>query len=1087
MFQLLQVIEATSSNGRSLVQRIRTGISQRREALEVLRSKQRFYNQTTTAKKLSSSSLDDQGEGRFSLKFKRRIALLSRSSNSAAVVVLTQEEEEERGRSRGKSLVNEGQRHDQGTQLILQKMSFMKILTRKNHKDDENRINHDDESVADGTDEGLGISKEEETGTSRRAFLKYLFNMNVDEDWNTKKDNKEMGGAKKESMFKGTEIQKDTRPEENSSKDDTFMEGLVKRGDSKSRVSFFGKIFQIKNETLAAQDESSSVESSADMVSAMEHSSDQEQEEEKEVDTTTVRGHQNLDIVDTKVNGADATNESRGEEVSLDSDIQNDDDYSDNNIPCDTTGKTAEEGTGVGHCTNDELLESPGKDSSNELSQRGDLEASISGLDTNETMGERPGVDESKGKSLPKDTTSKVGPSRVNLYGTLSSFRKFSRNKNDDSASLQLEENRIVNVEMDSNVTSNVSESFRQDKEVTKSDVSKCVGGENDCIDEDHVENPEIDLIIVQNHGENSIDGQESDIHESETSIEMNNGNNQSVQVSVESKPTKTEDSDGKENEHVRMKNNAKKKEKTEVQIDSKKNKSTSAFTRSLHNALPWLDKKNYTNDIDQKFGPTQDAGSSAATQRNATSSVTSESSPLPSQGGPSSSLIFLSSPPMMRGNIGYPRGMPPSNTESTVTGLLHILLPLLSRLLLLTILSSSALFGFGESNVYSPEPSQHFMLERLHHRYDKDSMALKKALEGPPDKVSKYSWAMEQNKRKSQLKKILEVNNNNGEKGNVRKKAIDRFSRTIIVMDVQTLDRDMDDVISELRDAVSFILCQYHDVNTRLKMGKELEVVVCIESPGGVVQDFGLAADQLARLKDTGANKHDIILTVCVDKIAASGGYMMACQASPGKLLAAPFAVLGSIGVLRETINIHDVLEKYGVQPLVLKAGDAKVPLTQTTKVTEESIAIVQKNLEKAHDAFRDMIKKTRGVVIDNNFDDVTNGDIFLGKDAVKNGLVDQLMTSDEYITQKIEAGDRVLKLHKYDRSRMGLRLSPLDLLLLKSNGLLGKYLTKQFQRLCKVSSKFMNVAVTLGFMKVLDRSIAILSSYRQFPKNHI
>lgn len=1086
MFQLLQVIEATSSNGRSLVQRIRTGISQRREALEVLRSKQRFYNQTTTAKKMSSSSLDDQGEGRF-LTFKRRIALLSRSSKSAAVVVLTQEEEEEeRGRSRGKSLMKEGQRHDQGTQLILQKMNFMNILTRKNHKDDENRINHDDEPVADGTDEGLGTSKEEETGTSRRAFLKYLFNMNVDEDWNTTKEKVEGEGKERDATFNGTESQKDTRPEENSSKDDTFMEGLVKRRDSKTRASFFGKIFQSNNETLAAQDESSSEESSADMVSVMEHSPDQEQEEEKEVDTTKVRGQQNLDIVDTKISGADATNGVRGEEVSLDSDSQNHDDYSDDNISCDTTRKITEKGSGVGHCTNDKLLlESSGEDSNDELSQRSDLEAAISGLDINETMGERSGVDESEGKTLPKDT-SKIRPSGVKLYSGLSSFRKFSRNKKDDSASLQLEENRIVNVEIDSNMTSNVSESFRQDKEVTKSDVSKCVEGENDCIDEGYGENPDIDLMSAQNHGENIIDEQESDIGEPGTSKEMNDGNNQSVEVSVESKPTRTEDSDGKENEHVRMKNDANKKEKTKVKIDSKKNKSTSAFTRSLHNALPWLDKKNYTNGIDQKFGPTQDAGSYVATQRNTTSSMTSESSPLPSQGGPSSPLILLSSPPMMRGNMGYPRGMPPSNTESTVTGLLHILLPLLSRLLLLTILSSSALFGFGESNVYSPEPSQHFMLERLHHRYDKDSMALKKALEGPPDKVSKYSWAMEQNKRKSQLKKILGVSKN-GEKGNVRKKAIERFSHTIIVMDVQTLDRDMDDVISELRDAVSFILCQYHDVNTRLKMGKELEVVVCIESPGGVVQDFGLAADQLARLKDAGANKNDIILTVCVDKIAASGGYMIACQASPGKLLAAPFAVLGSIGVLRETINIHDVLEKYGVQPLVLKAGDAKVPLTQTTKVTEDSIAIVQKNLEKAHDAFRDMIKKTRGIVIADNFDDVTNGDIFLGKDAVKNGLVDQLMTSDEYITQKIEAGDRVLKLHKYDRSRMGLRLSPLDLLLLKSNGLLGKYLTKQFQRLCKVSSKFMNVAVTLGFMKVLDRSIAILSSYRQFPKNHI
>ena len=92
-------------------------------------------------------------------------------------------------------------------------------------------------------------------------------------------------------------------------------------------------------------------------------------------------------------------------------------------------------------------------------------------------------------------------------------------------------------------------------------------------------------------------------------------------------------------------------------------------------------------------------------------------------------------------------------------------------------------------------------------------------------------------------------------------------------------------------------------------------------------MQDFGLAADQVTRLKEAGLeNGEDLIVTVCVDRIAASGGYMISCQASPGQLLAAPFAVVGSIGVLRETINYHDVLQKYGVKPLLMTAGDAKV-----------------------------------------------------------------------------------------------------------------------------------------------------------------
>ena len=136
--------------------------------------------------------------------------------------------------------------------------------------------------------------------------------------------------------------------------------------------------------------------------------------------------------------------------------------------------------------------------------------------------------------------------------------------------------------------------------------------------------------------------------------------------------------------------------------------------------------------------------------------------------------------------------------------------------------------------------------------------------------------------------------------------------SRTVIVLNVETFENDMDVTVENLRDSVSCILRQYYN-NNRLDLGTELEVVFCIESPGVVVQDFGLAADQLTRLINAGLERGDLMVTVCVDKIAASGGYMMACQASPGQLIAAPFAILGSIGVLRETINIHDVLEKYG------------------------------------------------------------------------------------------------------------------------------------------------------------------------------
>lgn len=461
----------------------------------------------------------------------------------------------------------------------------------------------------------------------------------------------------------------------------------------------------------------------------------------------------------------------------------------------------------------------------------------------------------------------------------------------------------------------------------------------------------------------------------------------------------------------------------------------------------------------------------------------------LPSTPGPlgsSTPPFIILNPPLHGSSRSSPalpmhlRKTPQNPTDATITSLVNLLLPLLSRLLLLTLLSgSSALFGSGET-IYSPEPSQHFMLERVNKRYQKDRLAMKKALEDPPENISKRTWSFALQKRRSafrkQLKQELEKEKENAPP--ISGKSSPNFSRTVIIMDVQTIDADMDSVVETLRDSVSFILSQFNDKKTRLDLGEHLEVVVCIESPGGSVQEFGLAADQLNRLKEAGLERNDLILSVCVDKIAASGGYMMACQANPGHLFAAPFSVLGSIGVLRETINIHDVLEKYGVRPLLLKAGKSKVPLTQTNKVTEENIAIVQKNLDSVHKAFREMVSEARGDSI-TEFEMVTNGDIFLGKDAAKYGLIDRIMTSDEYIAEKIEAGDRVLRLHKYDRSRVGLKLSPLDLLLLRGNGLLGKNLSFLLKN--SIATFSMRLGVTLGTLKVLEHSLQAMTYFPQ------
>lgn len=192
-----------------------------------------------------------------------------------------------------------------------------------------------------------------------------------------------------------------------------------------------------------------------------------------------------------------------------------------------------------------------------------------------------------------------------------------------------------------------------------------------------------------------------------------------------------------------------------------------------------------------------------------------------------------------------------------------------------------------------------------------------------------------------------------------------------------------------------------------------ELEVVFKINSPGGGVAPFGLAAAQVTRLRRT----EGISTTMCVDKIAASGGYMIASQAD--KLVAAPFAAVGSVGVIIQTLNFHDMLKQYGVQPLVIKAGEAKVPITTYGAVTKKEMELVQEEADKAHKQFQEFTINGRPQLAGSEAE-VCNGSVYMGQEAVQLNLVDEIMTSDEYLMQRVQDGDRVLKVHKSHQSRL-------------------------------------------------------------------
>lgn len=166
-------------------------------------------------------------------------------------------------------------------------------------------------------------------------------------------------------------------------------------------------------------------------------------------------------------------------------------------------------------------------------------------------------------------------------------------------------------------------------------------------------------------------------------------------------------------------------------------------------------------------------------------------------------------------------------------------------------------------------------------------------------------------------------------------------------------------------------------------------EVVVRVESPGGVVHGYGLAASQLLRIREK-----QIPLTICVDKVAASGGYLMSCTAT--KILCAPFAIVGSIGVVAQVPNLHRVLKKYDVDYKEYTAGEYKRTVSLLGEITEKGEEKFKAQLEDTHILFKDFVSKHRPHM---NLAEIATGEYWYGEQALTKGLVDEIRTSDDYL----------------------------------------------------------------------------------------
>jgi serine protease SohB len=168
-------------------------------------------------------------------------------------------------------------------------------------------------------------------------------------------------------------------------------------------------------------------------------------------------------------------------------------------------------------------------------------------------------------------------------------------------------------------------------------------------------------------------------------------------------------------------------------------------------------------------------------------------------------------------------------------------------------------------------------------------------------------------------------------------------------------------------------------------------QVVVRLENYGGVVHEHGLAASQLVRIRD-----REIPLTITVDKVAASGGYLMACVAS--KILAAPFAIVGSIGVIAQLPNFNRMMDSHGIDFEQITAGKYKRNVTIFGKNTDEDRARLKEQLEDVHSLFKGAVSKYRP---DLDLDKIATGEHWYGTRAIELGLVDEIRTSDELLAE--------------------------------------------------------------------------------------
>ena len=288
--------------------------------------------------------------------------------------------------------------------------------------------------------------------------------------------------------------------------------------------------------------------------------------------------------------------------------------------------------------------------------------------------------------------------------------------------------------------------------------------------------------------------------------------------------------------------------------------------------------------------------------------------------------------------------------------------------------------------------PSGKVSITRLNEQFDdmRDTLSMALLDDSALKFTEKDRKSDEKAKRKAEKKQAKEASKKRG-KGETR---IDEAKRKrVFVVD---FDGDVRaTAVENLRRELSAILTTATSQD---------EVVVRLESGGGMVASYGLGASQLARVLDK-----NIPLTVTVDTVAASGGYMMACVSN--KILAAPFSMVGSIGVVAQMPNFHRLLKKYDIDIELLTAGKYKRTLTMLGENTDEAREKFIEDIERIHASFKNHVQKFRRKL---DIEKVATGEVWLGQEALDLNLVDVVSTSDEYLMKACDSSDVMVVRYK-------------------------------------------------------------------------